>query len=1280
MPSKMCSVRRLPKRVGQVISETERSVYSDEVLKLFCKYSAMPRYAGSMRGMSVAQFVDRHGLNTRRNVFRQIELFVDVADEVDIRDETRGHYRFTASPVDRQWYEKLEAKMVRVLPLHADYTLRYRDGTELHEMDPWSILFDSERRAQLSLGSESEPLLSIDAAIEISDDEREAAEAQSEQERREAEARRLARVDMRHLSSEQLRHYYNKTARNSVEAFVDYLHSKNPRLWKDIFNPSNRRYIRSMVISQFGSAANYPSVDAKTGTSSLRHYAEGSSATDKAFKTDDGVDMVFGGTVTMLGNNMRAPHKTREGGSAKAGEREASQAVPISHGAVQFWTDAGIDNVHFALDKYAEKFVASLEDAFNFLNDNNRVVLFDAASAKRALRRALVCSRERPDSDVTDTGTPYRGHEIHEFIESLRPESHRMQPKKAQAATGSDEQVHVLRRSIRVERDGRVSSDDETLEFDASTGRMRVVNRTHHDYKNASDASEELRPSGIIDESPDVSLSSATKVGAAAAAAAAGASSAAGILFEHTFVSDKLGDARSSASGRNGGLLPAGSAESSSSFSDDDDSDQSIGDEQSSEFVCGSCSRPRRRCRCPVKHQRKCAPKQQSPHKADKCAPKPVKCAPKPVKCAPKQKQAMKAADKCGRARSRSCSRSHSRSCSRSRSRSRERTDRTERASTIKKLAMTDESIVGVVARTVKKDNDLNTLFDAVRALDLVSALQSPGPFTVFAPIDRAFERVNASSLSKEKLRQVVAFHVVPGPLDEALLLRLARENKSVKTLELTVNSDGSSSKKIGGAALSLANPEFTEFEQREKARIVLNGQLVRISKDPIKASNGLIWVINKVLLPAEKAPQQMAPPPARREPMAPPSPARREQMAPPPPPARREPMAPSGQAPPEPAPPAPGAGSDNGNGNGNDEEIIVEGGVRAELRQSNNDRGKFVSFYITSVQRANLTALSSSPSRTDSTNRMFNSTGARVRSLDQPPALVPIGSVLGGSRATAGRVDASDLSAADAFDRRQYTQSSPVAVNNKAEGKTLEEMMKSLSAAETRSASNIGSDMPALVPIASVIGNANEKSALRVTTVDADDEELQPLSDDDDDESAVTLAQLLKRKDNKSAADANAYKSNGTEDYDNFKVHFDRYMSKYGDQQHMRNGVVVLAPTSNVYTPAVASSLDGADDATFRKTIEKYIVLAEDRSVKASPGKGIVWNKAKNGKMGMRLNTDKATKRCSLKTMNGHDIVVYKKAKQEQHLLDHEDVRFRTPEVSNKYTNVCFYPQGNVF
>ncbi len=74
------------------------------------------------------------------------------------------------------------------------------------------------------------------------------------------------------------------------------------------------------------------------------------------------------------------------------------------------------------------------------------------------------------------------------------------------------------------------------------------------------------------------------------------------------------------------------------------------------------------------------------------------------------------------------------------------------------------------IVATAIAAGDFETLVTAVKAAELVEVLQSPGPFTVFAPADSAFAKVPKADLSalladKKALAEVLTYHVVPGKL-----------------------------------------------------------------------------------------------------------------------------------------------------------------------------------------------------------------------------------------------------------------------------------------------------------------------------------------------------------------------------------------------------------------------------------------------------------------------------------------------------------------------------------
>lgn len=129
------------------------------------------------------------------------------------------------------------------------------------------------------------------------------------------------------------------------------------------------------------------------------------------------------------------------------------------------------------------------------------------------------------------------------------------------------------------------------------------------------------------------------------------------------------------------------------------------------------------------------------------------------------------------------------------------------------------------IVDTAVAAGQFKTLVKAVQAAGLVNTLKGEGPFTVFAPTDAAFAKVPKPLLrkvlaDKALLKKILLYHVVPGRI-------LA---KDVKTMAATTASG-------------------------EKARIRVTGSSVMIDaakviKADVKATNGVIHVIDKVLLP----------------------------------------------------------------------------------------------------------------------------------------------------------------------------------------------------------------------------------------------------------------------------------------------------------------------------------------------------------------------------------------------------------------------------------------------
>jgi uncharacterized surface protein with fasciclin (FAS1) repeats len=136
--------------------------------------------------------------------------------------------------------------------------------------------------------------------------------------------------------------------------------------------------------------------------------------------------------------------------------------------------------------------------------------------------------------------------------------------------------------------------------------------------------------------------------------------------------------------------------------------------------------------------------------------------------------------------------------------------------------AAASKTIVGVAAG----DPQFSTLVKLVKSAGLAGTL-SKGSYTVFAPTNAAFAKVPKSTLNalakdKAKLKAVLTYHVVKGRVPASKVVKL----KSAKT--------------VNGASVKISV---------RGGKVYLNGS-TRVTKTDIKASNGIIHVINKVLLP----------------------------------------------------------------------------------------------------------------------------------------------------------------------------------------------------------------------------------------------------------------------------------------------------------------------------------------------------------------------------------------------------------------------------------------------
>lgn len=134
------------------------------------------------------------------------------------------------------------------------------------------------------------------------------------------------------------------------------------------------------------------------------------------------------------------------------------------------------------------------------------------------------------------------------------------------------------------------------------------------------------------------------------------------------------------------------------------------------------------------------------------------------------------------------------------------------------------------IVDTAVAAGSFTTLVTAVKAAGLVHTLKGKGPFTVFAPNDAAFAKLPPGTVdgllkNKAKLAQVLKYHVVPGRVKAADLAGKSISVKSVAGPALNINGSG-----IG---------------------VRVND--AQVIQPDIEASNGVIHVIDSVLLPPAK-------------------------------------------------------------------------------------------------------------------------------------------------------------------------------------------------------------------------------------------------------------------------------------------------------------------------------------------------------------------------------------------------------------------------------------------
>ena len=135
---------------------------------------------------------------------------------------------------------------------------------------------------------------------------------------------------------------------------------------------------------------------------------------------------------------------------------------------------------------------------------------------------------------------------------------------------------------------------------------------------------------------------------------------------------------------------------------------------------------------------------------------------------------------------------------------------------------------------------DHTTLVAAVKAAGLVDTLKGPGPFTVFAPTNAAFDALPAGTVdtllkpeNKGMLTGILTYHVVAGKMDSKALIKAIKKGKG--SAELKTVAGGTLTAKTAGGKIMLMDEK---------------GGTSTVTIANVYQSNGVIHVVDKVLLP----------------------------------------------------------------------------------------------------------------------------------------------------------------------------------------------------------------------------------------------------------------------------------------------------------------------------------------------------------------------------------------------------------------------------------------------
>lgn len=154
---------------------------------------------------------------------------------------------------------------------------------------------------------------------------------------------------------------------------------------------------------------------------------------------------------------------------------------------------------------------------------------------------------------------------------------------------------------------------------------------------------------------------------------------------------------------------------------------------------------------------------------------------------------------------------------------------------------MADAGTPDTVVAAAQSNPDFSTLVDAITTAELGDTLSAEGPFTVFAPTNAAFQKVDAETLQglmteeqRETLQKILTYHVVAGKVGSSDLVQQITDAGG--SLELTTASGGTLTATAEGESVVLTDGE---------------GNQATVTSTDVEAGNGVIHVIDTVLMPA---------------------------------------------------------------------------------------------------------------------------------------------------------------------------------------------------------------------------------------------------------------------------------------------------------------------------------------------------------------------------------------------------------------------------------------------